>query len=82
MKVCRIQWVDRGGPTPDTNPAVGEVWREPSVQVIRGKRVEHERTQRFPICEDHLRRADFLRSPACDYDAAWRYEAYGEGGNG
>lgn len=29
MECCRIQWIDKDGkPTPDTNPAIGVVYRE------------------------------------------------------
>lgn len=57
MTTCRIQWIDAyGKPTPDTNPAIGEVWLPTRVVQIDGRGVPMEASERFPICAHHAKR--------------------------
>jgi hypothetical protein len=57
---CKIQWIDdKGTPTPDENPAIGEVrveaYREPYPTAVNGY-IDHPTSEWFPICADHARR--------------------------
>jgi hypothetical protein len=60
MPACRIQWVGTDGkPTPDDQPAIGEVrrdaYREPYPEAVNGF-IDYTESEWFPICADHARR--------------------------
>lgn len=54
---CRIQWIDnQGRPTPDQNPAIGEVWMPKRVyQRADGTGVLIDDPRRWPICAAHAK---------------------------
>lgn len=58
-KTCCIQWIDKHGkPTPDTNLAIGTVYRKTYVSHACGRSVVMPQTEKFPICTQHARRLD------------------------
>jgi hypothetical protein len=71
MRSCEIQWIDeQGNPTPDENPAVGEVWMPAREYTREGRTLFFGESKRFPICREHLaqmRKADM---------SAWEFEVY------
>ena len=81
-RCCEIQWIDsRGRPTPDTNPAIGEVWLPERVEQFGGRGIRMEESRRFGICAVHaeqLKQPDmwrwqFRRYPAPDLAARYRW---------
>jgi hypothetical protein len=75
---CEIQWIDASGKaTPDTNEAIGHVYREeyfapPSRILPEG--FGHKRTKDFPICAEHAKQ---LNRPGMEH---WFFVPYVEGG--
>jgi hypothetical protein len=75
-KTCKIQWVDRrGNPTPDSNPAVGEV-RCNGMHTPKDGYPEYwpgygpgKESEWYPICEGHLSRLPL---------EGWEYRPYPE----
>ena len=57
---CAIQWDDsHGKPTPDTNEAIGYVYREAYRLIVPDAvngHIDYERTEDFPICSEHTKR--------------------------
>jgi len=54
---CQIQWIDETGkPTPDTNPAIGQVRTKPRQQLFCGRWVRFEMSAPFYICAEHAKR--------------------------
>lgn len=63
---CAIQWIDEVGcPTPDYNEAIGIVYMEREVDPITG--YEMPESDHFPICEEHKRKLDQMRT------RRWKY---------
>ena len=81
MIKCQIQWVaDRSGtPTPDENPAIGDVWIEPYdyTSPRLGKTIrlhdgpDNTPPRRYPICAEHAKRLPIQH---------WHFEKYQKGG--
>ena len=59
---CAIRWIDSTGKaTPDSNEAIGYVYREAYRLIVPDAvngRIDYERTEDFPICADHAKRLD------------------------
>jgi len=69
MSTCKIQWIDDSGrPTPDSNEAVGEVFRESYTSYVYKKPYTFPETERFPICAKHAR---LLSDPGMEN---WKFE--------
>ena len=55
--MCQIQWIDANGkPTPDNNPAIGQVRTKARHEIICGNSVHFEASQPFYICAQHAKR--------------------------
>ena len=56
---CAIRWIDsHGKPTPDTNEAIGYVYREAYRLIVPDAIngcIDYERTEDFPICSEHAK---------------------------
>jgi len=71
VPTCKIQWVDeKGRPTPDQFPAIGQVYRVAYDEELNGRRVHFEESERFPICSRHYEQ---LFKPGMQH---WRFEPF------
>ena len=71
-QLCAIQWIDdHGKPTPDTNEAIGIVYREAYVSqypsAVNGV-IQFERSEDFPICAEHAKQ---LKNPGMEH---WHFQ--------
>ena len=54
---CKIQWVGKDGqPTPDNATAIGYAYRVAYSEILYGREMRFEESERFPICAFHARR--------------------------
>lgn len=71
MTTCKIQWIDENGETtPDQNPMIGFAWTVERDEIIEGRKVHIEGSERYPICAEHAKR---LSKPDMNI---WRFEAW------
>ncbi len=73
MPQCTIQWINHKGElTPDTNEAIGVVYREAYSHTYRTCVVHFEQTEEFPICAEHVKQLS-----NCGMEL-WHFEPYRE----